>query len=269
MSNMAACSLGCGLVAPSSSAGRRGQRRGARNTSEASLLLRARHLGVSTPWLVATRVRGISRAGVASRGGPRARGRVAATSSAAMAAQEEKAPQSPIVSFAVSLLAFAGLAVWRYMQAGASGLVGIALSVALAIYLGYNLAAYTEFKEKESKQALVLENIALTTRLEELQSVLASAPLDISVEAEPGVDPSLLKVEFVPGIDKKGVETKVDQMLLREDVNIGWLPDVIERQLYINVITLILGVVDQTISSMSINVVGHRMSMSISHLAKK
>ena len=219
--------------------------------------------GPSPPWAVAGRVRGVKLHS------SRRRVTTTAAAASAVAAQEEKPPQSPLVSFAVSLVAFAGLAVWRYMQAGMSGLVGIAISVALSVYLGYNLAAYTEFREKETKQALVLENIALTTRLEELQSVLASAPMDISVEADPDVDPSLLKVEFVPGIDKKGVETKVDQMLLREDVNIGWLPDVIERQLYINVITLILGVVDQTISSMSINVVGHRMSMSISHLAKK
>lgn len=40
----------------------------------------------------------------------------------------------------------------------------------------------------------------------------------------------------------------VDQMLANKDVNIKWLPDDVERILYVNVITLMLQVLDEVVT---------------------
>ena len=49
-------------------------------------------------------------------------------------------------------------------------------------------------------------------------------------------------------------------------VNIKWIPDDIERLLYVNVITLMLQVMDEVVSGMSINFAGHNVKMSLTHL---
>lgn len=56
----------------------------------------------------------------------------------------------------------------------------------------------------------------------------------------------------------------VEKMLTDENVNIAYLPDFVERQLYRNVFTILLGVIQNLFSTTSINLLNHKIAFTIS-----
>mmetsp|Transcript_42810 Transcript_42810/g.137021 ORF Transcript_42810/g.137021 Transcript_42810/m.137021 type:complete len:105 (-) Transcript_42810:150-464(-) len=59
---------------------------------------------------------------------------------------------------------------------------------------------------------------------------------------------------------------RIDKMLESKDVNIAWLPDNIERQIYANVMSLMLSVMDDVLKNMSMNFAGHRVNFGLTYL---
>jgi hypothetical protein len=65
-------------------------------------------------------------------------------------------------------------------------------------------------------------------------------------------------------ISKTHVDSFVEKLLTDENVNIKYLPDYVERQLYRNIFTILLGVVQNLFGSMTINLIGHRIGFAMS-----
>lgn len=62
---------------------------------------------------------------------------------------------------------------------------------------------------------------------------------------------------------KKIVERIVDGFMKNKKVNSAMIPDVVERAIYENVLTLVLGVLEEVAATASIEVLGHRIEMNL------
>jgi hypothetical protein len=62
---------------------------------------------------------------------------------------------------------------------------------------------------------------------------------------------------------KEMVERIVDGFMKNKKVNSAMIPDVVERAIYENVLTLVLGVLEEVAASASIEVLGHRIEMKL------
>jgi len=65
-------------------------------------------------------------------------------------------------------------------------------------------------------------------------------------------------------LSKKQIEILVNKLLADENINIKYLPDWVERQLYINVINLIINLLEQLLSGASVNMMGHTLGFTLS-----
>jgi hypothetical protein len=64
-------------------------------------------------------------------------------------------------------------------------------------------------------------------------------------------------------ISKDRIREFVTLMLKNPEVNIGFMPDIAELKLYENVLTMILNILNETISSSSIKLFGHQIKFSL------
>lgn len=64
-------------------------------------------------------------------------------------------------------------------------------------------------------------------------------------------------------LSKKQIEILVNKLLADENINIKYLPDWVERQLYINVINLIINLLEQLLSGASVNMMGHTLGFTL------
>lgn len=55
------------------------------------------------------------------------------------------------------------------------------------------------------------------------------------------------------------VKQYVSEMLEKEECNIGYIPDFVERELYEKMFTLLLGLLEHTIETTSVNFLGHEI----------
>lgn len=67
-------------------------------------------------------------------------------------------------------------------------------------------------------------------------------------------------------ISTKNIEIIVEKMLNDENVNIKYLPDFVERQLYKNMFKMILKLFDQITNNTSVNLLGHRLHVEMEPL---
>lgn len=67
-------------------------------------------------------------------------------------------------------------------------------------------------------------------------------------------------------LSKKQIETLVNKLLADEAINIKYFPDWVERQLYINVINLIIHLLEQFLSGASVNMMGHSIGFTLTPL---
>lgn len=67
------------------------------------------------------------------------------------------------------------------------------------------------------------------------------------------------------GISKEIVEKYVDEMLKNPDINITYIPDIAERQIYINVFMLILKLIDDLSDDCYVEFVGHKIGLQVNH----
>ena len=64
-------------------------------------------------------------------------------------------------------------------------------------------------------------------------------------------------------ISKQQINAFVDQLLNDQNVNIKYLPDFVEKQIYRNVFSILVGVIDNVIKSAHINIIGHRINLTL------
>ena len=65
-----------------------------------------------------------------------------------------------------------------------------------------------------------------------------------------------------PDIDVEAVQDLVDVLLNEKAVNISWVPDVVERQIYTNVLVVMMGVMQTFLKCSKVNVCGHTFEAS-------
>lgn len=73
--------------------------------------------------------------------------------------------------------------------------------------------------------------------------------------------------ESSDSIDLLLSETKisefVDELLTSENINITYLPDWVERKIYINVLILIMGILKKTLHNTSVKFIGHELHLDL------
>ena len=63
----------------------------------------------------------------------------------------------------------------------------------------------------------------------------------------------------VARISKMKIEEFVDNMLLRDATNIKYLPDFVEKKIYVNVFSMLLGLLEHLSETSSVEVLGHKI----------
>lgn len=67
----------------------------------------------------------------------------------------------------------------------------------------------------------------------------------------------------IAGVSRQRIEELVEQMLQNPDINVKYLPDAVERQLYRNVFSLALNVLGEVLKSSSVELLGHRIQLTL------
>jgi predicted RNase H-like nuclease (RuvC/YqgF family) len=70
-------------------------------------------------------------------------------------------------------------------------------------------------------------------------------------------------------LSRERVDEFVEKLLEDESVNMSYLPDFIERQMYKNVLNLVIGLLNNTLNTATLNVIGHQLSFAIKPLDEK
>ncbi|PSC74519.1 Myb-related B isoform A [Micractinium conductrix] len=182
----------------------------------------------------------------------------AAAGVAAEAADRDGLPGSVAVSSGSRLRRREGAAGPVRVQALAVGWVvaGAALAGVL-VGLAVAKAAQAHFSREFDPQVASIENARLRAKVEELQQMVTKfEPLAYKT----------MQLRFTKGVNKSVILGLVDELLSRKEVNIWWLPDSIERMLYLNVMTLMLSVLDEIVDGMSMNFAGHNVKMTLAYL---
>lgn len=69
--------------------------------------------------------------------------------------------------------------------------------------------------------------------------------------------------DMIENVSKEKIDEFVNKILQDENVNIGLMPDVIERQIYRNVFTIILGLVSNMANTTSIKFMDHNLCFNL------
>jgi hypothetical protein len=64
-------------------------------------------------------------------------------------------------------------------------------------------------------------------------------------------------------ISDEAVKQFVDKLINDPNININGFPDYIERKVYQNVVTVIMGIVDQVLSSTEIKILNHKIVFTV------
>ena len=69
--------------------------------------------------------------------------------------------------------------------------------------------------------------------------------------------------ELLSLLSREHINKYVEEMLMDEETNIKFLPDVVERQIYRNVFRLSIKLINKILNTMSFQMVGHKLHMSM------
>lgn len=64
-------------------------------------------------------------------------------------------------------------------------------------------------------------------------------------------------------INKAIIRKYIKEMLEDENANIGWMPDFVEKKIYENVFTLLLGLLETNIEKTNLEILGHKIKLSL------
>ncbi len=64
-------------------------------------------------------------------------------------------------------------------------------------------------------------------------------------------------------ISETKIEEFIESVLKNENINIDYLPDVVEKQIYKNVLLLLFNLIDKSVDKLSIQFIGHEIKLVI------
>lgn len=64
-------------------------------------------------------------------------------------------------------------------------------------------------------------------------------------------------------LSKQRIQEAVDRMIQNNEINVGYLPDVVERQLYKNVFHILLGLLSEVVEGSNIQLLGHEITLDM------
>lgn len=64
-------------------------------------------------------------------------------------------------------------------------------------------------------------------------------------------------------LSKEEIKRFVDELLLDEDINIGLLPDAIEKPLYNNILIMVMKLVQHSLDNLEISFMNHDLKISL------
>jgi hypothetical protein len=114
------------------------------------------------------------------------------------------------------------------------------------------LTYYKNELEKQKKQNTILENTItqFTEHHDEYDEKL-------------NIKKQILKEQFEKTLSKKKILEFVEILLKDKNINIGYLPDYVEKQIYLNIFTILIGIVEHSLKSVKVEIMGHKLDISI------
>ena len=64
-------------------------------------------------------------------------------------------------------------------------------------------------------------------------------------------------------ISSDHIEKFADEMMKNKSINFSMIPDYIEKKLYVNVFSIVLNILDSLLDSVSVHIMGHKISIDI------
>lgn len=111
------------------------------------------------------------------------------------------------------------------------------------------ISAKNEIKEL-NKEIEALKKIN-----DNLQKEILNKPLVLS-NSTSGIN---ITTSDLKEISKSKINELVDEILKDENLNIKYLPDYVEKRIYRNVFTMVLGLMDHLVDTTSVNFFGHKL----------
>lgn len=62
---------------------------------------------------------------------------------------------------------------------------------------------------------------------------------------------------------KKRLAEVVEQMLANKDINSKWIPDFVERRLYLNTLTLVMALLEEVLGTSEVSFLGHKLTFNV------
>jgi hypothetical protein len=116
---------------------------------------------------------------------------------------------------------------------------------------------------QEKETALISANSVI----EELTKQLNAAKnICTGLEQQMNKPDTINSVNHVKTLSKERVNEFVEKLLADESVNISYLPDFVEKQIYKNTLNLLIGLLNNTLNTASLNIIGHQLTFSINPL---
>jgi myosin heavy subunit len=71
------------------------------------------------------------------------------------------------------------------------------------------------------------------------------------------------KDEALQLLSEQQVRVFVDDLLKKQSVNMGYLPDWAEKRIYNNILNMLLGIIKQTLDNTAVKIIGHELRFSL------
>ncbi len=69
--------------------------------------------------------------------------------------------------------------------------------------------------------------------------------------------------ELIKMLSKEQIDNYVEELLADENINIKYLPDIVERQIYRNTFKLFIKLLNKILGTMSFEIIGHKLHMNM------
>lgn len=114
-------------------------------------------------------------------------------------------------------------------------------------------------KIQEENEYLKKVNITLENQIATLKS---------NSDSENGLSLTSLSSKNIKILSEKKINEYIENILKNPDTNISWLPDIVEKKIYKNIITLSLNVLETTIENSNIELLGHKINFVLDPIIK-
>ena len=107
--------------------------------------------------------------------------------------------------------------------------------------------------EKEKNKNLILELENSKKQIEDMKKIINN--IDLSSNT--------IKKDNIKELSKIKIEEFVEKLISDEQLNINWLPDYVERQIYFNVFNIIMRLLTDILEDTSLELIGHKINFNI------